>query len=795
MTTDIAGLGSIPDTTITEFVLAGARRRGARPALIDAATGRVVSYSQLADAVGALAAELTVRGVQPGDVLALCAPNSIEFAVTLYAAMSAGATVATLSPQWTSGEASRQLRGTGARWLVSTPGLVHGALAAAMRGTALAGTFLIRDGAVVPGAPVLTPGPRSPAAADGLALLLTSSGTTGLPKSVMLTHRNIVANLCQLREAQRVTADDVVIVALPLCHIFAMQVSLNLTLLQGATAVILPRFERGAFLRAIQDHKVTRAEVVPPIVLALTTSPEVDDHDLSSLRMITSAAAPLDGDLARACAGRLGCRIKQAYGMTEAGGAMHIALEDAPDRPESVGPPAPGVECRVVTPGTGTEVPPGQPGELLVRSPGTMRGYLGNAAETAATLDSGGWLRTGDIVTVDSGGWYYITDRVKELIKYKGRQVAPAELEAVLMTHPAVADAAVIGHPDDGAGEVPKAFVVRRAPVTDADLMAWVAERVAPYKRIRLVEFTDIIPKSLTGKILRRALIDRDAGARARATGELAATVALVTGASRGLGRLLALRLARAGASVGLIARSAGELSETASEIVRGGGTAAAAAGDVTDPQAMDVACKQLRERLGAPTVVISNAGVTGPMGPLWDVDAAEWWQAVEVNLGGAVTVARLALPDMIAAGGGRIINIASNAGVYRWPLMSAYVASKAALVKLTETLARETRDQGVSVFSVDPGILPIGFGEMALNSTAGPGSAEERVGRWIRAQLAAGGGSDPDRAADLIVALASGRADQLSGRHLGPADDVDALLADIERIEQDDLHTLRLRR
>ena len=480
--------------------------------------------------------------------------------------------------------------------------------------------------------------------------------------------------------------------------------------------------------------------------------------------------------------------------MTEAGGT-HIAPDDGPDRPDSVGPPLPGVECRIVTPGTATEAGPGLPGELLVRSPGTMRGYLDNPAETAAALDADGWLRTGDIVTVGPDGWYYITDRVKELIKYKGLQVAPAELEALLLTHPAVADAAVVRSPDPAAGEVPKAFIVQRAPVTQTALMAWVAERVAPYERVRRVEFTDAIPKSPTGKILRRVLIERETAARAQDAGEPSGVVVLVTGAGRGLGRVLAIRLAEAGASVGLLARSADELAATAGLIARDGGTAAVAAADVTDPHAAAVAIKQLREQLGAATVLINNAGVTGPMGPMWEVDADEWWQAIEVNLGGAVTLARLALPGMIAAGQGRIINITSNAGIYRWPLVSAYVAAKAALVKLTETLAQETRGHRISVFSVDPGILPIGFGELALGSTAGPATAEGRVTGWVRDALAAGRGTDPGRAADLVLALAGGRADRLSGRHLTPADNLDAMLADIERIEREDLHALRLRR
>jgi acyl-CoA synthetase (AMP-forming)/AMP-acid ligase II len=275
--------------------------------------------------------------------------------------------------------------------------------------------------------------------------------------------------------------------------------------------IILPRFGLDLFLRAVQDHGITRAEVVPPMVLGLATAAAVDDFDLSSLRLLTSAAAPLGADLARTCARRLGCRVKQAYGMTEVSGGTHIAPDSGPDRPDSIGPALPGVECRIVDPGTGAELRPGQPGELLVRAAGTMRGYLGDPAATAATIDPAGWVHTGDIVTAGQDGWFYVADRVKELIKYKGYQVAPAELEAVLLTHPAVADAAVVRKHDALAGEVPKAFIVLKAPASAQELMAWVAERVAGYKRVRQVEFTDSIPRSPAGKILRRLLVEQEA--------------------------------------------------------------------------------------------------------------------------------------------------------------------------------------------------------------------------------------------------------------------------------------------
>jgi NAD(P)-dependent dehydrogenase (short-subunit alcohol dehydrogenase family) len=270
--------------------------------------------------------------------------------------------------------------------------------------------------------------------------------------------------------------------------------------------------------------------------------------------------------------------------------------------------------------------------------------------------------------------------------------------------------------------------------------------------------------------------------------------VALVSGGGRGLGRLLSVRLADAGAAVGLIARSPAELAAVAGEINRASGVAAAVCADVTDERVTAAAVAELHQKLGPVEILINNAGISGPAGPAWQAPPAEWWQAIEVNLGGAFVLSRLALAQMIPAGRGRIINITSHAGVYRWPLMSAYAASKAALVKLTETLAEETRPHGVSVFSVDPGLLPIGLTEVALRSGPGQPTPEGRVHRWIRDEFAAGRGADPEEAARLILALASGHADRLSGRHLSVTDNLGVLLSRIDQIERDDLHTLRLR-
>jgi 4-coumarate--CoA ligase len=287
---------------------------------------------------------------------------------------------------------------------------------------------------------------------------------------------------------------------------------MNLGLRIGATLVTMPRFDLAAFLDAIQRYRVTIAFVVPPIVLALAKHPSVGNFDLSSLRLLMSGAAPLGADVAAEAQARIKVPVIQGYGMTELSPVSHLSVAGATPA-GSVGQLAPNTEARLVDPETGRDAPAGANGELWVRGPMVMQGYLNNPAATAATIDADGWLHTGDVARIDAGGNFYIVDRLKELIKYKGFQVAPAELEALLLTHPEVADAAVIGMPDAAAGELPKAFVVRRAgaTVTADALRAFVAGHVATFKQIHGLDFVDAIPKSPSGKILRRLLRDRGA--------------------------------------------------------------------------------------------------------------------------------------------------------------------------------------------------------------------------------------------------------------------------------------------
>jgi acyl-CoA synthetase (AMP-forming)/AMP-acid ligase II len=282
---------------------------------------------------------------------------------------------------------------------------------------------------------------------------------------------------------------------------------INLGLSQGATIVTMAHFEMGMFLDLLERHRVTRAHIVPPVVLGLAKVPGVEGRELA-LRVVISGAAPLDAETANRAAERLRAPVRQGYGMTEASPVTHIASDDRLEEqdPGAIGPLVSSTEGRLVDPDTGEDTD--GTGELWIRGPQVMRGYLADDAATAATLTADGWLKTGDVAQVDDVGVFRIVDRVKELIKYKGYQVPPAELEALLVGHPAVADAAVIPIPDEAGGEAPKACVVPAGDELDPDeLMAWVAEHVAPYKRIRAVEVVDEIPRSASGKILRRLLL------------------------------------------------------------------------------------------------------------------------------------------------------------------------------------------------------------------------------------------------------------------------------------------------
>ncbi len=502
----------IPSVPLADYILEHAHLRADHAALIDGSDGREVTYEALCRHVDAVAVGLAEHGLASGDVVGIFAQNVVEYPAAFLGVTRAGGINTTINALATASEAADQLRCSGARLVITTEALADRAVPAA----AEVGIPLIGIGEVSGARPfddlLATPGSPRAVAIDTsthLASLPYSSGTTGLPKAVMLTHRNLIANVAQTGPGLAIDGDDVLIAILPFFHIYGQTVVMNAALRVGATIVTLPRFDLEAFLGTIERYRVTRAFVAPPVVLALAKHPLVERFDLTSLDEVFSGAAPLGADLAEEASARLGCPVVQGYGLTEASPVLTLVDHEGINRPGSIGPLVPNTEARIVDPDAGTDAAYGEPGELLVRGPQVMIGYLDDPDATAATLDGDGWLRTGDIVVADADGWFTVVDRAKELIKYKGYQVAPAELEALLVTHPHVADACVVGVPDAEAGENPKAFIVASGELTADALIAWVAERVAPYKRIRLVEFIDEIPKSASGKILRRILAER----------------------------------------------------------------------------------------------------------------------------------------------------------------------------------------------------------------------------------------------------------------------------------------------
>jgi acyl-CoA synthetase (AMP-forming)/AMP-acid ligase II len=505
---------TIPETSITSFVLREAGNYGARLAITDVSGQPGYTYDQLQSAISRAAAGLHARGLGKGDVLAILALNVPDYPVVFHAAAMTGATVVVLNPVDTLDDLAGHLNETAARFLVTTPSELGKARDLLTR-VRLEEIIVLGEAEGVPAfSSFLIDGPLprpSIDPAEDVVALLHSSGSTGSPKAVMLTHRNLIAKALLTSLVAPAGPDERVLAMPPFHHAFGLTMLMNASLLQGATIVTMTRFEPEAYLKAIQDHRITRLYIVPTIAVLLAKSPLVDRYDLSSVRSIISGGAPLDPEIARRCRERLGCSVSQGYGLTEAM-VSFMQVQD-PVKPASVGQNSPNVECKIVDITDGRELGAGQYGEILIRGPQVMKGYLHAPQATSKALAPDGFLHTGDLGYVDDDGELFIVDRIKELIKYNGQQVSPVELEAVLLTHPGVADAAVVGVPDEATGELPMAFVVTRAPVTPEELMAFVALRVAPYKKVRRVEFIEQIPRTPVGKIERRTLKERERAA------------------------------------------------------------------------------------------------------------------------------------------------------------------------------------------------------------------------------------------------------------------------------------------
>ncbi|MDG4649102.1 AMP-binding protein [Roseibacterium sp. SDUM158017] len=508
------GTVEVDEVSISEKLFEGLVGREDEQVIIDGPTGRALTAGALMEQIRRLAGGLTERGVLPGGTVAVLAPNMPEYPVVFHGVALGGGTVTTINPTYTAPEITHQLNDSGATLLVTIP------MFAELAETAIAGTG-VRDVAVIGaesglslddlmGRPLEAQAPVD--LREHVVVLPYSSGTTGRPKGVMLTHRNLVANVQQAGAVAGITPDDVAVAFLPFFHIYGMTVMMNLFLERRAKLVTMPRFDLELFLGLIARHRATRLYIVPPVALALAKHPMVAEHDMSSVREVFSGAAPLGPETEIAVGERLGASSVQGYGMTELSPISHMTIGgDA--RHGSSGQAVPSTECRIVNPETLQDMGPGEEGELWVRGPQVMKGYLNNPQATAECLTPDGWLRTGDLAVIDGDGFMFIRDRLKELIKFKGFQVAPAEVEAALIAHPGVADAAVTARRDEEAGELPVAFVVRAqgpsgSEVTEAELRAHCEGCLAHFKHPCEYRFVDSVPKSASGKILRRQLRD-----------------------------------------------------------------------------------------------------------------------------------------------------------------------------------------------------------------------------------------------------------------------------------------------
>jgi acyl-CoA synthetase (AMP-forming)/AMP-acid ligase II len=493
-----------PSVSLCDAVLGAAKQFGDKPAVIEGETGESLSYAQLIERTERVDAGLANAGLKPGEPVAVALPNSIDFVLAWYGILLAGGWVVALNPLYTPAEMEHQIKDSGARFLITVP-----ERAAALEGTVE--KVYVTGGDWNELLECDLPRPAFRPKPDDLASLPYSSGTTGKPKGVMLTHANSVANMRQLYSLGWVGPQDISVSIFPLYHAAGLN-GLNVYLGLGATLVLMRRWDLELYLTLNERYRATAMAAPPPVILALTKSPLWDKFRLDSLKRVTCGAAPLGAELHEAFERRTGLLLCQAWGMSEGTAVISMTPHDPAKRKLGCcGYLVPSCEAQIVDLDTLKPLGVGETGEIWVRGPNMMKGYWNQPAATSDTLVADGWMRTGDIGYFDSDSCVYLVDRLKEMIKYNALQVAPAELEDVLQSHPAVLDAAVVGAPDPATGEIPMAFVVLRqgAAVEAHALMQYVAGRVAPHKKIRAVEFVQEIPKSPAGKILRRVLKDR----------------------------------------------------------------------------------------------------------------------------------------------------------------------------------------------------------------------------------------------------------------------------------------------
>ncbi|RDD41526.1 4-coumarate--CoA ligase [Trichoplax sp. H2] len=501
------------NATVYEYISSKFSEYGEKPAITDTSSDRTINYNQLLDMIRRFGSSLIRMGFKKGDVFALYSPNLPEYAVAVLGIIAIGGIATTVNPLYTAEEVIKQLKLSGAQYIVGFPSNAANVIKAKetlnlknayvfgnAEGLTSFSTFFEDDGTLF--LPDLSIHP------DDVAFIPFSSGTTGLPKGVMLTHYNICSNMAQLMHPDFAVYkhDGPNLGLLPWYHIYGFVVIMAITLRAGGHLISMLRFDQEVFLKSIEKYKIKYANLVPPIYVLLSKSPMVKKFDLSALKESISGAAPLDAETSSTVNQRIG------FGMTELSPASHLVRRmDGDSSQGSVGHCVPNTLAKIVDVETGESLGPGKDGELCIKGPQVMKGYFNNPEATANTIDKDGWLHTGDIGHYNEDKKFYIVDRLKELIKYKGFQVPPAELEGILLSNSKIADAAVIGIPDYEAGELPKAFVVKCDDITEEEVMDYVAIKVGPHKKLRGgVEFLEKIPKSASGKILRRELRKRE---------------------------------------------------------------------------------------------------------------------------------------------------------------------------------------------------------------------------------------------------------------------------------------------
>jgi len=504
---------------VHNVVLESCRQNGSKTALIDTSCNRPFTFAEYGSLVESLARGLISAGLTPGEVVAIFLPNSWEFAITYHAATLAGGIPTLLNPSYREREVRYQLENSGAAFLITDTPLLENVNLAGLTGLRRVFTTRNQNAGCEDFATLLRPtSAKFPDATqnsqESIAALPYSSGTTGLPKGVMLSHYNLVANVYQVLgpNAAMLSPDDVMLCFLPLYHIYGLTVALTLSLTLGSTLVLMPRCDVQKLCALLIREAITMMPVVPPAINALCQAAESGIFPKNhKVRWIKSGAAPLAPELARRLTSLTGISVVQGYGMTEASPVTHVGYATPPEmnRPASIGQPLALTDCRIVDL-DGNEVAPGESGELVMRGPQIMLGYWKEPEATAAVLRDG-WYFSGDIVRCDADGFYYVLDRSKEMIKYKGFPVAPAEVESLLLEHPAVRDCGVVAKPDLDAGEIPCAFVVLRESFTACDALAkelrdFVADRLSRHKQPREVYFVEAVPRTPSGKILRREL-------------------------------------------------------------------------------------------------------------------------------------------------------------------------------------------------------------------------------------------------------------------------------------------------